>query len=85
MINTKKLIEWSKGKSFRFDPDEYNSVGDQAARILARRHYGRNGVVGALSVNGESRDMVEWNAFIGKKDKKNNCIIGHNVILYTYK
>jgi hypothetical protein len=63
---------------------------DEAAEIFAlraaRKQYGRNAVVGALTAGSHSMDntCAEYSAFIGYKTRGQNGICGHNIHLTIY-
>jgi len=60
-----------------------------AANILARRMYGKRGVVCTLRLDSWSKTSSTWEAFIGRaptaseRRKYGNGVTGHNVWIYA--
>jgi len=66
---------------------EYEGAIDVFARRLARREYGKRGEAVIVRENARSQDgrLVEYDVFIGTKDRCNRGWVGRNVFLSVTK
>ncbi len=77
-----------KGRGFRFREDdprlEDTDATSLAAAIVARREFGRNGIVRTMREDSHTADYTSFTseAFIGKYDRKGGTCTGHNIWLF---
>jgi hypothetical protein len=79
-----RLVEWSESNR-RLVVPRGASASDIAAKVLARRFYGKSGAVGAIRCDSwrEDGSAYSYEAFIGRGSKSGG-INGHNVRFTIY-
>lgn len=67
----------------KIETDFARDAAEIFAEKLARRHYGRRAIVGAIRHSGNNRTIANYEAFVGLR-VKGGGVHGKNIYFYVY-